>query len=214
MKRSKAGVVIGRIAAWVGSLAVIAVIIWADIRTGIWSELVVLSGLAAGLVSFLLTVLVLNRLTANATARKWAPVSRLALTEMLHAMADEDKSEISRGLVVRRTLKLCEGERVPTREQLDSLRSAVVSEREAMADVLGRWSPFLASAGDNEEVMRHVAVIALYLDRIRDLALETEKTFAVEDARLLREAVCDCNERLGDLESELRQRIAALPVVV
>ena len=91
-----------RIAIWIGAVTVIAVILWLDVMTGLWNELVILSGLAAGLVTFLLTVLVLDKLIARSTARRWSPVNRLALTEFLYSIADDERSEISRGEIVPR----------------------------------------------------------------------------------------------------------------
>ena len=49
-------------------------------------------------------MLVLDRVIARSTARRWAPLNRLALSEFLHAIADERRSEISRGAVVPRAL--------------------------------------------------------------------------------------------------------------
>ena len=197
-----------QLAAWVGAIAVITVIVWLDIATGTWNELVVLSGLAAGLVSFLLTVLVLDKVTARSAARKWAPVSRLALTEMLHALADDDQSEISQGLVVGRTLDPLEP--TATLAQFDDLRRSVLSERDSLTDVLSRWSQFLTSAGENEVILGHVATIALQLDRVRDLALEAENSSAPKDVEALNAAIDQCNSGLSALEDELRGRLAAL----
>jgi hypothetical protein len=81
-----------RAAAVAGALALIVLILWIDVTTAVWQEVVILSGLAAGLVTFLLTVLVLDRVIARSTARRWDPVNRLALTEFLHAIADDDRS--------------------------------------------------------------------------------------------------------------------------
>lgn len=36
----------------IGALALIVIILWIDIFTGFWQEIVILSGLAAGLVTF------------------------------------------------------------------------------------------------------------------------------------------------------------------
>ena len=57
------------IAVAIGAFALVAVILWLDISTGVWSEVVILSGLAAGLVTFILTVMVLDRVVARSTAR-------------------------------------------------------------------------------------------------------------------------------------------------
>ncbi|MFM9379135.1 hypothetical protein ACJMNC_16410, partial [Gordonia sp. VNK21] len=64
-----------------GALALVLVIVWLDISTNVWSEVVILSGLAAGLVTFILTVMVLDKVVSRSTERRWAPVTRLALSE-------------------------------------------------------------------------------------------------------------------------------------
>lgn len=92
------------IAQAVGALVLVGVILWIDFTTGVWNELVIMADLAAGLVSFLLTVTVLNRIMVRSNERRWAPVHHLALSEFIHAIADEDRSEISRGKIVARTL--------------------------------------------------------------------------------------------------------------
>lgn len=42
-----------RIVSLLGGTLAVVVIVWLDVATGLWQDLVVLSGLAAGLVSFL-----------------------------------------------------------------------------------------------------------------------------------------------------------------
>src|SRR5690554_3397466 len=91
---------IWKISAFSAAILFAAVILWIDIATGLWQEVVILSGLVAGIVMFLLTILVFDRIAERATARRWAPVNRLALSEFLHELADDEDSEISRGLVV------------------------------------------------------------------------------------------------------------------
>lgn len=209
-----------RIAAAIGGVAVIAVILWIDVATGFWQDLVILSGLAAGLVTFLLTVLVLDRIVARSTARRWAPINRLALSEFLHAIADEERSEIARGRVVPRALPALRedapGQALP--HELHRLRTQVVAERRALSDALSRWAEFLASSGDNETVLRHVAGIALRLDRVRDAALDLEETIAgaarattIEAARAALTAEIDaCNTHFAALVAELRGMLAEL----
>jgi len=203
-----------RVAIVLGALVVILVIIWVDVATGLWQDLVIVAGLAAGLVSFLLTVLVLNRVVERAAARRWAPVNRLALSEFLHVIADDEHSEISRGVIVPRTLA------APAQDlagsllisELEQLRDTVVRERRALSETLSRWSQFLASSGDNETVLLHIADIAWRFDRVRDAALEVEEhpgdTRRRED---LHREIDGCNAATVALEGELSARISLAP---
>lgn len=200
-----------QVAGMIGAAVVIGAIIWIDVATGLWQELVIVAGLAAGLVTFLLTVLVLDRVIARSTARRWAPLNRLALSEFLHAIADEQRSEISRGAVVPRALappaSTLDGE--PLHTALRGLRDDLVRERRLLSEVLSRWSGFLASSGDNEAVLLHVAEFALRLDTARDAALDVE---AAPHDPLIRERLHDelaaCNTALHALAAELRDRLS------
>ncbi|MBL3698736.1 hypothetical protein [Leucobacter luti] len=196
-----------RTAGIIGAFVVIAVIIWIDIATGIWQQVVILSGLAAGLVTFLLTVLVVDRAVARATERRWAPVTRLALTEFLHGLADEDRSEIARGRVIARALPVPGPEATPA--ELRELRELVVTERSRLTESLSRWVEFLSSSGDNETALRHVAGIALALDRIRDAALEQEEHPTAAGHAALHTEVSASNARFAELTAELEQLLAA-----
>jgi hypothetical protein len=73
-------------------------------------------------------------------------------------------------------------------------------ERFALAD-------FLASSGDNEEVLRHVAGVALHLDRARDAALVAEHDASPENLTVLQGEITDCNGYFTALEEELRSRL-------
>lgn len=197
-----------------GALIIVVVIIWIDIATGIWQELVIMAGLAAGTVTFLLTVVVLNRMLAKSTERRWAPVNRLALNDILHSLADDDHSEISRGLVVARTLPMpayvsTDGSSGESMSELSILRSMVVEERSRLAEALSRWAEFLASSGDYELILRHVADIALKLDEVRDATLELEKDPADSRAQsALEDLVTECNQLFVSLVAEMQKRIA------
>ncbi|MGM7696994.1 hypothetical protein [Microbacterium sp. A84] len=198
-----------RIAVLCGALGVIAVIVWIDIATGLWQELVILSGLAAGLVTFLLTALVLGRLMEKSTSRRWAPVNRLALSEFLHALADEEHSELSRGHVIPRSLSAprASADSADQLAQLHALRGLVVKERKRLSDALSRWAHFLASSGDNELIMRHVADIALQLDRVRDSALEVEMSPQTQKFTVLIGEIDRCNALFIALVAELELRL-------
>ncbi|MGO1539223.1 MAG: hypothetical protein ACTHW3_07600 [Leucobacter sp.] len=200
-----------RFAIPVGALIVVVVILWIDITSAVWQEVVILSGLAAGLVTFLLTVFVLDKVLARSTARRWAPVNRLAFTEFLHVLADDEHSEISRGHIVTR--RLTQVTSSPGSEayadELHLLRGQVVTEHRNLSDILSRWAQFLASSGDNETILLHVADIALWFDIIRDTSLEAEQHRDEGTHIELVEAVGACNQRLKDLTEELRSRLRA-----
>ena len=200
-----------RVAAIVGAFVLIGVIIWIDVSTSLWQELVVLSGLAAGLVSFLLTALVIDRVMERSNERRWAPVTRLALTEILHGLADDERSEPSRGVIVARSLHLPRASlNAPDAGQLPlelhQLRSSVASERKKLAEALGIWSNFLASSERGAGVMRRIATVALQLEAVRDASLEV-------DAALLRQArartPASLESQLTTAVSELRDEIVS-----
>lgn len=191
-----------------GGLILVGVIVWIDVATGLWQDLVILSGLAAGLVMFILTTVVLNRITERSTAKRWAPMNRLAITEFLHAIVDDRASEIARGHFVARSLKLPEHF---TAESLKTLRHQVVQERRSLSDALSRWASFLTSSGDNERILLHVADIALQFDMVRDATLEVERAGAsgerAEPRAELEAAVTACNAHSAALVTELQSRL-------
>ncbi|QYM75419.1 hypothetical protein [Leucobacter luti] len=197
------------IAGIIGAIVLIVVVIWLDIATGVWQDLVILSGLAAGLVSFLLTVLVIDRMVARSNARRWAPVTRLALTEILHDVADDDESEIAKGIIVARTIPRLDStlpqEAWPA--ELHALRDLVVAERAALADALSRWVEFLAASADTTDILQHVAGIGLQLDRVRDGALEVEVTPSAATYAALDTEIATCNQHFADLTAELQERL-------
>ncbi|WP_425309958.1 hypothetical protein AADG42_14715 [Ammonicoccus fulvus] len=200
---------VGRTATIVGAVVVIGVIIWIDIATGLWQNLVILAGLAAGLVSFLLTTLVLDRVMARHQARRWAPLNRLALSEFMHAMADEDASEISRGHIVMRSLPEVQSPLGSERlhQELSELREQVVSEREQLAVALSMWAEFLTSSGDNETILNHAAGIALRLDEVRDATVAVEREGSEETLAELRREIDNCNHHFATMAQELHSRL-------
>lgn len=210
-----------RLAGIIGGVAIIVAVLWIDIATGLWQDFVILAGLAAGLVTFLLTVLVIDRVVARSHARRWAPVTRLALTEFLHDLADEDRSEITRGEVIPRALPRLDPA-LPSSDwpdELHRLRSAVATERRVLTDALSRWAEFLAASADTGEVLRHVADIALQMDRIRDASLELERAPRRAQREALDAEVRACNSRFDALVAELAGQLdtgaaAALPAPV
>ncbi|SJN10005.1 hypothetical protein FM113_07950 [Leucobacter sp. 7(1)] len=200
-----------RIAGIIGALVVIGVVLWIDIATGIWQDLVILAGLAAGLVSFLLTVLVVDRIVARSTARRWAPVTRLALTELLHDLADENQSEIARGHIVPRRLPTLDQSLSATEWSTEQyqLRALVVTERRILSEALSRWVEFLATSTDTGDVLRQVADIALQMDRIRDASLELDRTPKPAARDALDAEIASCNTHFATLSRELARQLAA-----
>lgn len=162
------------LSAGLGTIALILliVVIWIDVATNMWQQTVILSGVAAGLLTFLLTALFLDGAVSRREHRKWAPVTRLALSDLLHTIADEGKSDVRRGKIVARTLPV---EVDPTVANLDTLLRDVVIERDDITTVLARWAQFLASSADVQDLMIHIADLAENLDYIRDEAVEIEE---------------------------------------
>lgn len=191
----------------IAALALVAAILWIDIATGLWQDYVILSGLAAGVVTFILTALIVDRVISRSTHRRWAPVT---LTDLLHALADEETSEIAHGKVVPRLIDpIADDARFPT---LSELREAIVTERRTLTDAVALWSTFLASSADATELLDDAAEVAERLDLIRDAALGAESAGAQTGAA----GISDLNGEIGrynaaveSLVSELRRQIAA-----
>ena len=197
-----------RVALGLGAAVVLSVILRIDIATGVWQERVILAGVSAGLVTFVFTVLVLDRIVARSTAMRWAPVARLALTDVLHVVADEDSSEISRGMIKPRLLPQPPPLEAPDLiEQLHELRLTVVDERTRLTNVLAAWSSFLASSTDNEDLLIRIASIALQLDRVRDESLELEELRTPADHAELVAEISACNAHFSSLVRDIEQRI-------
>lgn len=201
-----------RIGTIAGALVLIACIIWLDIRTTLWQEMVILAGLAAGLVSFLLTSVVIDRIVRVETERRWAPVTHLALTELLHQLADDECSDLSRGRVVPRTFVFSEtDDRGVMLIELERLRHEILAERTELASTLGIWVQFLTSSGDHEEIMVDIAELALQLDGVRDRVFELEQALTDDvdstNARHhLLQAIQVCNSHISGLSSTIDGR--------
>lgn len=190
------------------ALALVAVILWIDIATGLWQDYVILSGLAAGVVTFVLTALIVDRVVARSTHERWAPVTRLAMSDMLHAVADDEQSEIAHGKIVPRQLSPVlsdSAEAVP--EQIARIRQDVVVERERLASALAGWSTFLASSADAADVLDHTAEIAERLDLIRDAALEVEHDVSAATLTELNHEIELFNTAVRSLVDEMRRVI-------
>lgn len=153
------------------TLILLVVIIWIDVASGFWQETVILSGVAAGLVTFLFTALFLDEAVARRDHQKWFPVTRLALTDLLHTIADDEHSDIHRAIIVARSLPT---DVEPTAADMDQLLRDVVTERDEITAVLARWAQFLASSADVQNLMVHIADLAVSLDDIRDEVVGAE----------------------------------------
>lgn len=198
----------------IAALGLVALILWIDIATGLWQDYVILSGLAAGVVTFVLTALVIDRIVARSTHRRWAPVTKLAMYDILHALADDDASEIARGRVVPRQFSLVDARTVDgVIGQIDAIRDGVVAERQKLSAALAAWSTFLASSADATEVLDRAAEIAERLDLIRDAALETEGRASAEQVSLLNQEMALFNDAVHSLVVEVQRLIASTGTV-
>ena len=204
-----------QIATALGALVLIGVIIWIDISTTIWQDMVILAGLAAGLVSFLLTTVFVNRFLHRQLEARWAPVTHMALTSILHELADENRSDLSRGEITPRTLNFPGSSTAETlRVDLDQLRTQVLKERNHLSGVLGTWSNFLTSTVDNTDILRSAAELALQLDQVRDTALDVERH--LDSAEQVKQGLQElethietCNRHHATLINDLRIRKSA-----
>lgn len=193
----------------IGALALVAVILWIDIATGLWQDYVILSGLAAGVVTFVLTALIVDRVVARSTHERWAPVTRLAMSDILHALADDDLSEIAHGKVVPRQLSpvLADSSADRMGAQIAQIRQDVVAERQRLASALAAWSTFLASSADATDVLDHTAEIAERLDLIRDATVEATHEASIRQIDGLNREVELFNTAVLSLVTELRRLI-------
>lgn len=180
---------------------VFAVAIWIDLTTGLWQQAVILSGIAAGLLTFLLTALFFERWMAGADHRRWYPVTHLALTDLLHALGDEERSHFSRGIIVPRAVH-------DTGDHTTTL-NAIHRERRAITHALARWSGFLAASADVQGLMDHVAELALLLDAARDAVLDAENAPGDDRARAaVRTALAAANSSIAGAAQEIEAALS------
>lgn len=194
----------GTIAAGLAVFAMIAVV-WMDVATGVWQETVILSGIAAGLLTFVLTAFFIERFLDQRDRKSWQPVTRLALTDLLHTVSDDEKSDIHRGAFVARTFAFPEP---VTPESLDALLHEIVAERDRVTAALARWAGFLAGSANVQPVMTHIANLAESYDQLRDAVLETEQEMVGFD--VLRGALASCNQDTVRVIRELEDQIGKL----
>lgn len=201
-----------------GALVLIAIIIWIDISTTLWQEMVILAGLAAGLVSFLLTTVFVNRFHQRQLEARWAPVTHMALTSVLHHLADERHSDLSRGVIRPRTLNAPTAkDSASMQRELEKLRQQVLKEQNHLTSILGTWSEFLTSTGDNTDILRSTAELALQLEQVRDAALAAEHRLGAvasnnQDRATLADLsghIASCNQRHAEVIDALQTRLEA-----
>lgn len=197
-----------RRAALAGALVATVVVIWLDVRTGLWQETVILSGIAAGMLTFALTALYIDRFVERAAQKRWLPLTRLALMDILHSLSDPDRSEITHGRITPRLLPQGEWE---GGDDVSDLLHAVSRERQHVTHTLARWAGFLASSADVQTLMVHIALVAQQLDAVRDSAME----FDLPDAATLREpAKAELNERIATYNSTIRAVISEIETIL
>lgn len=190
------------------ALALVAVILWVDIATGLWQDYVVLSGLAAGVVTFVLTALVVDRVVARSTHERWAPVTRLAISDILHALADDELSEIAHGRIAPRQFSPVLADSTESLStQVTRVRRGAVGERQRLASALASWSTFLASSADATDVLDQTAEIAERLDLIRDAAMEVGHPALTAQVHDLNVEISMFNTAVQSLVVELQRLI-------
>ncbi|MGK0716717.1 hypothetical protein [Leucobacter sp. W1153] len=202
---------LGRAAAIVGTVVLAVAVIWVDIATSLWQEVVVLSGFVGALLSFLFTILILNRVVARQTARRWAPMIRLALTEFLHSLADTHRSEETRGMIVPRYLP-----EIPTGEDaaatdiaLARLRGHILKERKSLARSLSAWAEILTSSGANEQILFLVADVVVQLDVVRRLSVELEHSPNSSLREDLTREIKRCNQLFDEIVAAIVEQLTA-----
>ena len=187
-------------AAVVGMVAAV----WLDLATGLWTETVIISGIAAGLLTFVLTEFSVERWMNRRDHRNWLPVTRLALTDLLHATCDDRLSDIRRGHYVARDLHMPDP---VDKAGLELLLDQVVAERDLLTDSLARWASFLAASADVQTLMIHLAALAESLDTLRDEVLEAEEDLTPENVRELEDALKAYRQGMSLVIQELHAQI-------
>lgn len=191
-------------------IVISAVIIWIDLRTGFWGDTVILSGLAAGLLLYFATVFIGDRIAHRSEVDDWLPLTRLALTDILHNLTIDELSEGVDGVMVPRSIKL------PTKlddASIDLLSESVVQERVEVTSTIAKWASFLAANADVQDLVLKVADTGSELDDIR-LAINAWKTASInghpEAESHLTNEVDDYNELIADTVSKAQRILQEL----
>lgn len=201
---------------WGGIIATIALIaiivaVWLDYTTALWRETVILSGIAAGLLTFVLTAFFIERWMDRREHKSWLPVTRLALTDLLHTVCDDTKSDIRRGKFVVRTLEMPEP---VTKESLEALLVTVVEERDTITNALARWASFLSASADVQTLMTHLAYLSEGLDILRDVVLETEDDPSPAQLKKLQRSLDLYDNGMSLVLTELQSQISTIDPVI
>lgn len=152
----------------VGALLLLLVVVWLDVATHVWKDLTVLAGVISGLVTFALTVLVIERVLAQSAHRRWAPVTRVALGDLLKTLAEES-SELVHGEVKPRRLPPLPAEGAADAElsaAVVRIGREVARERELLARALASWSAYLSATAEVTDTLADVAELVDRLDVI------------------------------------------------
>lgn len=185
-----------------------AAIIWIDIVTPFWQEAVILAGFAGASLSFLFTVFIVNRALARQNARRWAPMIRLALTNFLHVLADDERSEISQDIIVPRTIAVL---RHDDPAELQRLREVVVAERRQLTHALSAWAEVIATSGTSDALLQYLADLAVHLDEIRDISLQVSHHPGGAGLQRLNQQISVYNTKFSATVAEIRDQIALIP---
>lgn len=192
------------------ALVLAIAIIWIDIHTGFWGDTVIVSGLAAGLLMYLATVFIGDRITHKSEVETWLPLTRLALANILHTLTDDDLSEGIDGTMVPRSItfpdKLDDA-------SVDELARAAIQERDEIATAVSRWASYLASNADVQQLILKIADNGSELDDIRLAVNQWRASSAgnrsAADTRLRKE-VNDYNELIAETVTDLQQILRSI----
>lgn len=186
--------------------------------TPVWQNLVIVSGLVAGVVTFLFTTLFIDRFIQRAARRRWAPVTRLALTQMRNQLADAGRGRAGRWPAEPRRLPIPDASHGPDALLVgtEESRSAVVRERTRLSAALVTWWNLLSSVPDSEENIRHTADVALLFDGVLDASWElddavrsgNQEAVRVADD-LLRARIMACNVSIAGIIEEISARLSS-----
>lgn len=166
-----------------GALLILLIVVWVDVATQVWQNLTVLAGVVSGLVTFALTVLVIERVLAQSTHRRWAPVTRVALGDLLKTLVEES-SELVHGVAIPRRLPVL-SEKIAPAELGDAVVDVgreVVRERELLARSLASWSAYLVATAEVTDTLNDVAELVDRLDGIHDTLVELRAALAPTSA--------------------------------
>lgn len=164
------------------ALLVLLAVVWIDVATHFWQDLTVLAGVISGLVTFALTVLVIERVLIQSTHRRWAPVTRVALGDLLKSLVEES-SELSHGMVMPRHLPpfSMDEDVDKLREVASQLGREAERERNLLAKTLARWSAYLAATAEVTGTLTRTAKLIEQLDEVHDSCVDLLRGLAANE---------------------------------